>query len=309
MKTVCLAILNFNGRKHLEHLLPTACAAAKEFPGDCSVLVLDNRSPDPDVQWIRQNFPSVLVEVAPENDFLFSYDWLAEKRGEDIIVFLNNDLRLHPEFLAPLVRHFGSPDVFSVSACSYDWEGKDFTSGPSRLEFRNGFYDWSSDFKRQELCHTFFTSGGFMAADRRKFLELGGFNRLFHPAYHEDVELCFRAWLRGWRCVYEPASVVWHRENASWNAGGSNRSNRLHVRNALLFQRAYLPLNGQNWRRRWSLAKLMLGGAMRFDFTWATEYWRAADRWRRFQKQSGSTNISVEELDLIRAKISRPVTN
>ena len=31
MKSVCLAILNYNGKKHLEHLLPTACAAAKKF--------------------------------------------------------------------------------------------------------------------------------------------------------------------------------------------------------------------------------------------------------------------------------------
>ncbi|MEJ0090079.1 MAG: hypothetical protein WDM80_10090 [Limisphaerales bacterium] len=98
MKTVCLAILNFNGRKHLEHLLPTACVAAKNYSGSCRVLVLDNRSTDPDVVWIKQEFPSVLVEVAPENDFLFSYNWLAKKRDEDVIVFLNNDLRLASGF-------------------------------------------------------------------------------------------------------------------------------------------------------------------------------------------------------------------
>src|ERR1700692_4363639 len=102
MKTVCLAILNYNGRKHLEHLLPTACAAARNFPGICSILVLDNRSTENDVEWIRREFPAVEVVVAPENDFLFSYNWLAEKRSEDILVFLNNDLKLHPDFVAPL---------------------------------------------------------------------------------------------------------------------------------------------------------------------------------------------------------------
>ena len=106
MKTVCLAILNYNGRRHLEHLLPTAIIAAKNYAGNCSSLVLDNQSTDPDVEWIRREFPSVQVMVAPKNDFLFSYNWLVENRGEDIIVFLNNDLKLHPGFLMPLLRHW-----------------------------------------------------------------------------------------------------------------------------------------------------------------------------------------------------------
>ena len=82
MKSVCLAILNFNGRKHLEHLLPTAVAAAKKHPGQCSIVVLDNRSSEPDAAWVQAAFPSVEVVVAPENDFLFSYNWLLPNLGK-----------------------------------------------------------------------------------------------------------------------------------------------------------------------------------------------------------------------------------
>src|SRR5438874_4928216 len=142
MKSVCVAILNYNGKKHLDHLLPTVCAAAKKFPGSCAVVVLDNQSSDGDVAWIEREFPSVETVVAPKNDFLFSYNWLAQRRTEDILVLLNNDLKVDHDFLAPLVRHFESPDVFSVSAGSYDWDGTVVTSGPARLEFENGFYSW-----------------------------------------------------------------------------------------------------------------------------------------------------------------------
>ena len=86
--------------------------------------------------WIEREFPSVQTIVAPKNDFLFSYNWLAQKRSEDIFVFLNNDLKVDPDFLAPLVRHFESPDVFSVSARSYDWNGTEVTSGPARLNLK-----------------------------------------------------------------------------------------------------------------------------------------------------------------------------
>ena len=39
---------------------------------------------------------------------------------------------------------------------------------------------------------------------RSKFLELGGFDELLWPLYHEDIDLSYRAWRRGWRILYEP---------------------------------------------------------------------------------------------------------
>ena len=129
MNSVCLAILNYNGRQHLEHLLPTAVAAAKKCPVECSVVVLDNRSPEPDVDWVRQNFPSVKTVVAPENDFLFSYNWLLAQLPDDVVVILNNDLRLDENFLAPLLRHFHAADVFAVH---HDLAERDI-GGPGRL--------------------------------------------------------------------------------------------------------------------------------------------------------------------------------
>jgi GT2 family glycosyltransferase len=150
MSSVCLAILNYNGKKHLEQLLPTLCAAAQNFSGNCAIVVLDNDSTDDDVIWIEREFPSVEAIVAPKNDFLFSYNWLAKKRTEDTFVLLNNDLRVDRNFLAPLMRHLQSPDVFSVSARSYDWNGARVTSGPARLEFKSGFYNWKFDTQHQE---------------------------------------------------------------------------------------------------------------------------------------------------------------
>lgn len=272
MKSVCLAILNYNGKKHLEHLLPTACAAAEKYPGTCSVVILDNQSTDDDVGWIRREFPSVETVLAPKNDFLFSYNWLAQKRTEDILVLLNNDLKVDHDFLSPLVRHFESPDVFSVSARSYDWNRGEVTSGPARLHFEHGFYNWNFDTKHQKACHTLFTSGGFMAVDRNKFLELGGFNQLFAPAYCEDVDLCFRAWRRGWRCIYEPDSIVWHRHQGTWSSHSTNSLSSLELRNLLLMQWSTFPMHEQRWARLRSLVKLFLGSLLLGDRAWIKTY-------------------------------------
>ena len=97
-----------------------------------------------------------------------------------------------------------------------------------------------------------------MAVDRMKFLELGGFDPMYRPAYCEDVDLCFRAWRRGWRCVFEPLSVALHRETGSWDGAGARRLSRMLLRNSLLFQWSSLPMQkgsckggGLSSRCRW----------------------------------------------------------
>jgi GT2 family glycosyltransferase len=305
MKSVCLAILNYNGKRHLEQLLPTACAAAKNFSGTCAVVVLDNQSTDDDTGSIEREFPFVQTIVAPKNDFLFSYNWLAHKRSEDILVLLNNDLKVDRDFIAPLINHFESPDVFSVSARSYDWNGAKVTSGPARLEFKNGFYGWRFDTQRQKTSHTLFTSGGFMAVDRNKFVELGGFNRLFAPAYCEDVDLCFRAWRRGWRCIYEPHSQVWHRHQASWSDHSNGSLSTLELRNLLLMQWSTFPTRRGLGARLRSLTKLFVGSLFSGDRLWIKTYPSTLLYWLGVRRRYRWMKVRNRELGQILSRIEQ----
>jgi GT2 family glycosyltransferase len=305
MKSVCLAILNYNGKRHLEHLLPTACAATKKFSDTCAVVVLDNQSTDDDVAWIGREFPSVQTIVAPKNDFLFSYNWLAQRRTEDILVLVNNDLKVDHDFLAPLIQHFESPDVFSVSARSYDWKGGKVTSGPAGLEFKNGFYSWNFDTQHEQTCHTLFSSGGFMAVDREKFIELGGFNRLFAPAYCEDVDLCFRAWRRGWRCIYEPESIVWHRHQATWSHNSIGNLGSLELRSLLLMQWSTFPMHKGRWARLQSLAKLFLGSLFSGDRVWIKTYPATLLYWLAVRRNFRWMKVRDRELSQILARIEK----
>jgi len=307
MKSVCLAILNYNGRHHLEHLLPTACVAAGNFPGKCSVVVLDNRSTDDDVAWARREFPSVQTVVAPKNDFLFSYNWFAGERDEDIIVILNNDLKLPPGFVQPLERHFALDDVFAVSATSRDWDDREFTCGPARLGSHHGVYHWDYERERQEPCHTLYCSGGFMAADRKKFLGLGGFNRLFWPGYAEDLDLGFRAWRKGWRCIFEPASVVLHRENGTWGKDGNNRAARLCLRTSLLFQWATLPAAAP-WLERAAFTFLTAMRKLLHGQGWWLRVWLATWlEWRGLRKHCRAMKTPATELKKIMARLGQPL--
>lgn len=308
MNSVCLAVLNYNGRKHLEYLLPTACVAAKNYSANCSVLVLDNRSTEKDVDWLKQEFPAVEAVVAPKNDFLFSYNWLAEKRTEDILVILNNDLKLPLNFLAPLMRHFVFDDVFAVTATSRDWDDQTFTIGPARLKCHHGVYHWDYERGRQELSHTLFCCGGFMAVDRRKFLEIGGFDRLFYPVYGEDLDLGFRAWRRGWRCVFEPASIVIHRENGSLGGEEDSRTARFSLRSALLFQWASLP-TAAPWLERSAFLWVTAWRKLAHGQGWWLKVWLATWlEWLGRRKDCRLMKTSPEELAAISDRIAAPVS-
>ncbi len=307
MKTVCVAILNYNGRKYLEHLLPTVLVATSNFNASSSIVILDNQSTDNFGEWSRREFPGIETVTAPKNDFLFSYNWFANRRKEDILIFLNNDLKLHPNFIAPLMQHFAFDDVFAVSATARDWNDTMFTCGPSVLRCHHGRYYWDWNRADQLLSHTLFASGGFMAVDRKKFLALGGFNNLFYPAYGEDLDLCFRAWRKGWRTIFEPASVVFHRENGSWDDSRSGRSVRLLFRAQLLFQWASISRTTP-WHERhvfsWLIAlrKLLAG-----ESWWLLVWIRTWLEWQRVKKDHHALMTSPNELKKILGRIAEPV--
>jgi GT2 family glycosyltransferase len=304
MKSTCLAILNYNGIAHLEHLLPSALAAVDSYEHACPIIVLDNRSTQRDAEWTHEHFPTIEFIRAPKNEFMFSYNWLAQQRKEDILIFLNNDTRLTNDFIGPLVRHLEKPDVFSVCAKSLSWDGATATCGPARLRKHRGVYWWDYERSKQELSHTLFSSSGFMAVDREKFLQLGGFCRLYYPMYCDDLDLGFRAWRRGWRSIYDPGSVLYHRENGS---GESKWVRENMYRNSLLFQWSSLPLKGLRYQRTLKTVHFMLNSFRKGQPEWFTVWTKTWFFWLKNQHHYQSMKTSHTELATINAQMDSPV--
>jgi GT2 family glycosyltransferase len=79
-------------------------------------------------------------------------------------------------------------------------------------------------------------AGPVLAVDRRRFLELGGYDPVYFPGRIEDLDLGFRGWMAGYRGYYEPRSVAYHRGFGTFGpALGRAPSDRLAVRNSFLF--------------------------------------------------------------------------
>jgi GT2 family glycosyltransferase len=174
--------------------------------------------------------------MSKTNDYLFSLNEVVASRTEDVVVILNNDLHFDENFICALLPHFVNKDLFAATAKVMDWEGSCVTMGLrigeiKRFWFYNRLHHNSSQFSIA------LDAGGACAAYRRSmFLELGGFDPLYYPAYWEDADLSYRAWLRGLKIVFEPASIVYHRSGGTWRkANGHSRVLRLKRRNEVLF--------------------------------------------------------------------------
>jgi GT2 family glycosyltransferase len=151
-----------------------------------------------------------------------------------------------------------------------------------------------------------FTSGGFMAVDRKKFVELDGFNRLFYPAYYEDLDLCFRAWRRGWQSIYEPDSIVWHRNRGTWGNDSIDRLSTIELRNLLLLQWSTFPMHRCRWNRLQTLVKLSIGSLWWGDRTWIKTYPATLLYWLQTRRRHRWMKVRDRELSQILSHIEEP---
>ena len=261
-----IVIPNWNGRDLLEKYLPSVIAAAEQVPGS-EVLVVDNGSDDDSVAFVREHFPQVrLFPLEKNQGFGGGSNAGFHAALHDVVVLLNSDMRVEPGFLRPLLDGFSDPQVFSV-ACQI------FFSDPGKIREETGLTEtwWQSgairvrhrtDPEIRGLFPCAYGGGGSCAFDRKKFLELEGFDELLAPFYMEDTDLGYLAWKRGWKNLYQPASVVYHEHRGT--IGKRFTAAYIHgvlQKNFLLFTWK----NRHDWRRLSSHFVFAWLGAL---FTW-----------------------------------------
>jgi GT2 family glycosyltransferase len=260
MSGVSVVIPNWNGRPLLAEFLPSVIAAAKYYQtrsgAETEIIIVDDSSTDDSVAWLSQRYGPALRVIAREQNGGFARaanTGFAAARFPTVLL-LNNDIKIELDAIAPLVAHFGQERVFAVCCKAYRL-GTDLFDGAGKLgRFERGYWRvfLSYDILPSRLpAHTqpfysFVASGGYAAFDRTKLQDLGGFCEMLSPFYWEDVDLCYRAWKRGWTIHYEPTSVVYHKSSAT--IGQKFKPRHIQVvaeRNRLLMH--WMNLHDSRW--------------------------------------------------------------
>ncbi len=254
-------VLNYNGRSLLGECLPSILEAASRYSGPCRVSVVDNGSTDGSVEVLTEYWRDVGLYHEP-NRGLASFNHVLARLDEPVVLLLNNDVTLAPDAVGPLVEALESqPDaLFSAPRC-WSLDGREYEGMRTRVRFRFGLVQGmcrvpghQKFLNRPDLTAS---AGPVLAVDRLKFLAVGGYDPVYFPGRIEDLDLGFAAWMAGWKGIYVPESVAFHRGGASFEpAFGAGGCDRLAARNALLF--AWKNLAGARLRSHlaWLPARL-----------------------------------------------------
>lgn len=169
-----------------------------------------------------------------------------------VVLLLNNDMRFHRDMVANMVAELASdPNVFAVDARQLDWDGTRAVheatflalarpaGGVAADEIIPGIYLVQRTVS--ESCEVVMGSGANLMIRKPMFESVGGLDERMQSGF-EDIDLCWRARLAGWRTVFAPSAICWHKVGAS-SATVEGRRTRLRgtLAGRLLFAGKLLP--------------------------------------------------------------------
>lgn len=204
--SVSIVIPNWNGvylmEKHLKNVI--ACSP------DAEIVVADDMSTDGSVEYLRKNFPTVIVvERSKREGFAANVNAGVAAASGDIVILVNTDVEPEKGFLKPLLHHFENPKMFAVGCLEKSAEnGGIVLRGRGLAKWEKGYFIHSKG--EVEGTSTAWVSGGSGAFRRSLWNELGGMDTLYNPFYWEDIDLSYRARKAGWEIVFEKKSIVHH---------------------------------------------------------------------------------------------------
>ena len=252
MPIVKIVILNWNGAEHLRRFLPSVVAAA---PAGVGVVVADNGSTDGSLAVLAEEFPTVAVVRLDRNyGFAGGYNRALAQVEADYYLLLNSDVETPRGWLEPILGVLErEPDVAVVSPKLVSWLDRtrfeyagasggfiDFLGYPfcrgrilKRVEADEGQYDDARD--------VFWVSGAAFCCRADVFRALGGFDDDFF-AHMEEIDLCWRMQLAGYRVRIEPRSRVYHLGGGSLAQGSPSKVFYNHRNNLAMLYKCASPV-------------------------------------------------------------------
>ncbi len=247
--SVSVVIPNWNGVEHLPTCLDSLRRQTME---GVEIIVVDNGSTDGSLQLLERGYPDVrLLPLGENRGFAGACNAGMRAAHGTFVVLLNNDTEVDVRWLEEVVAAFERhPEAGMVASKMLLFDRRDtfHTAGDFyRLNGQPGNRGvWQRDEGQYDQEVYVFGACGGSAAYRRVMLEQVG---LLDEAFFfscEDVDLAWRAQLAGWRCVYAPQAVVYHKLSAT---GGGTTASFYDGRNAIYLLIKDYP--GDLWRRHW----------------------------------------------------------
>lgn len=232
----------YNKKEYTERcLLSLKETLPRDFQGE--VIIADDLSSDGTDEMVlamAESWPQLRLLRNKENKgFLLNCNGAAEAAIGDYVVFMNNDMEAYPGWFEALMDTFRThPDAGAVGGKLIFPEGTLQEAGGLIFNDASGYNFGQDDLQPDYPLYNYvrevdYCSGALLATPRDLFLELGGFDVHYKPAYYEDADYCFKIWDMGKKVYYQPRSEVMHHRHTSYSMD------------------SYKGINAQKFAERW----------------------------------------------------------
>ena len=218
------------------------------------MIVADNSSTDDSVSFLRQHFPQVEIIINKGNlGFAMGYNTALSQVFADYYVLLNSDVEVTSGWIEPVIMlmennvsiaacqpkilNYAAKHLFEYAGAAGGWlDGLGYPFARGRvfdtIEIDTGQYD--------EAQPCFWASGAALFIRADMYHICGGLDEYFF-AHQEEVDLCWRLQLMGYKVYAEPASVVYHVGGGTLPTGNKQKV-FLNYRNNLVMLAKNFPL-------------------------------------------------------------------
>ena len=234
MKTVSLVVINFNGLEDLPACLSSVVAQDQE---PLELVVVDNDSRDGSLEWLREWVADAstggrfaggptLIENTSNTGFSPALNQGIAACSGEYLMPLNTDIVLEEGFVRHMLAAVAPEGVGSASGklLRFPPFGEDnVVDTIGHVMFRNRLAENLGEGKRAatnflEPMDVWGTCGAAAIYKREMLEDVAVDGEFFDEdffAFWEDLDLDWRAQMRGWRCVFEPAAVAYHRRGGT----------------------------------------------------------------------------------------------
>ena len=202
---VSIIIVNYNGKELLQKCLDSLLKVNYD---NFEIILVDNNSTDGTVEFITKNYPSLIIIKLDSNKGFAEPNNVAAKISKGkYLLFLNNDTVVTPNFISEMVKVMETDKKIAVCQSLLLKPDGSVDSSGDFIDHLGVVYN--SKTKIDEIREVSSAKGASMLVRSDIFKKLGGFDQKFFVTF-EDVDLCWRSWILGYRVLIIPASIVYH---------------------------------------------------------------------------------------------------
>lgn len=217
MEKIAIVILNWNGKNLLEKFLPSVI----NYSSNAQIYLADNASTDKSIEFVTQKYPQIKIIINDKNyGYAEGYNQALKHVKEPILCLLNSDIEVTENWLTPIQNIYtNSTDIAIIQPQILSYTNKnlyEYAGAAGGYIDKYGFafcrgriFDTLENKNTYPSDTIFWASGACIFIKNDVFKALNGFDSEFF-AHQEEIDLCWRAFNKGYKTFYSAESTVYH---------------------------------------------------------------------------------------------------